>query len=63
MLAQPFHLGVIVSDSIHLPHVDVRGRTQDAAAQLPLQPCHQCQRNNQGQDSDGDADGREQRHA
>ena len=61
--AQPFDLGVVVGDPARLPDVDVCRRAQDTVAQLGLQPGHQCQGNNQGQDANRHANRGEQRHA
>ena len=60
--AQAFDLGAVVADATGLPDIDMRRRTQDAAAQLALQPGHQRQRDHKGENAYRHADGREERH-
>jgi len=54
-------LGAVILDPAGLPDVDVRGRPENAVAQLTLQTCHQRQRDDQRHDADRDANGGDER--
>ena len=56
-----FDLGVDVLDTAGLEDVDVRGRADDAIAELALQAGHQRERDEQRHDPDGHAEHRDQR--
>jgi hypothetical protein len=57
---QLLRLRVIVEDAALLPHVHVRVRSKNPIPQLPLQPRHQRQRDDERHDADDDAQRRDE---